>query len=105
MEPASDSWEARRLRRLLALLPVLLPALLPGLLPPFDPERKEQTTPFDPERKEKTTPFDPERKEKTTPFGVNLMRSQLLYRAAQSLLIPPQTWRQLHLAWGWLTII
>ncbi len=24
-----------------------------------------------------------ERKEKTTPFGVNLMRSQVLYRAAQ----------------------
>ncbi len=25
------------------------------------------------------------RKEKTTPFGVNLMRSQVLYRAAQNL--------------------
>jgi len=25
-----------------------------------------------------------ERKEKTTPFGVNLMRSQVLYQAAQS---------------------
>jgi hypothetical protein len=25
------------------------------------------------------------RKEKTTPFGVNLMRSQVLYRAAQGL--------------------
>ncbi len=31
------------------------------------------------ERKEK------KRKEKTTPFGVNLMRSQVLYRAAQGL--------------------
>jgi len=30
-----------------------------------------------PKRKEK------KRKEKTTPFGVNLMRSQLLYRAAK----------------------
>ena len=27
-----------------------------------------------------------DRKEKTTPFGVNLMRSQVLYRAAQALL-------------------
>jgi len=32
------------------------------------------------ERKEKKK----KRKEKTTPFGVNLMRSQVLYRAAQS---------------------
>ncbi len=30
------------------------------------------------------------RKEKTTPFGVNLMRSQVLYRAAQRLPLPLQ---------------
>ena len=30
------------------------------------------------------------RKEKTTPFGVNLMRSQVLYRAAQDVRSIPQ---------------
>ncbi len=30
-------------------------------------------------------PVEKKRKEKTTPFGVNLMRSQVLYRAAQGL--------------------
>ncbi len=29
--------------------------------------------------------LEKKRKEKTTPFGVNLMRSQVLYRAAQGL--------------------
>jgi hypothetical protein len=31
-------------------------------------------------------PGEKERKEKTTPFGINSMRSQVLYRAAQNLL-------------------
>jgi len=35
-------------------------------------------------RKEKKRK-EKKRKEKTTPFGVNLMRSQVLYRAAQVL--------------------
>jgi len=35
-------------------------------------------------RKEKKR-REKKRKEKTTPFGVNLMRSQVLYRAAQRL--------------------
>jgi len=30
-------------------------------------------------------PIEKKRKEKTTPFGVNLMRSPVLYRAAQGL--------------------
>ncbi len=33
--------------------------------------------------------LEKKRKEKTTPFGVNLMRSQVLYRAAQ---LPILTW-------------
>ena len=41
-------------------------------------ERKEK------KRKEKKRK-EKKRKEKTTPFGVNLMRSQVLYRAAQVL--------------------
>ncbi len=31
--------------------------------------------------------FKKKRKEKTTPFGINLMRSQVLYRAAQACLL------------------
>ena len=37
--------------------------------------------------------LEKKRKEKTTPFGVNLMRSQVLYRAAQS---QPATAREAH---------
>ena len=36
------------------------------------------------------------RKEKTTPFGVNLMRSQVLYKAAQVL----AAWYAVHIAPG-----
>ena len=38
------------------------------------------------EQKRSVTPLEQKRKEKTTPFGVNLMRSQVLNRAAQALL-------------------
>ncbi len=41
--------------------------------PPMDRKKRKEK-----KRKEK------KRKEKTTPFGVNLMRSQVLYRAAQT---------------------
>jgi len=38
---------------------------------------------YSPQPMRLTAPVEKKRKEKTTPFGVNLMRSQVLYRAAQ----------------------
>jgi len=42
-------------------------------------KKKKEKKRKEKKRKEK------KRKEKTTPFGVNLMRSQVLYRAAQTM--------------------
>jgi len=53
-----------------------MPLFLLSRLSREEKKRKEK------KRKEKKRK-EKKRKEKTTPFGVNLMRSQVLYRAAQ----------------------